>query len=239
MANYVLFGAGRVGVNMSAYLTDLGHRSALISHNEAKTNPDQCREKMAGADIIAAAIPDDAIAHWRAQWADELRGAVVIHFSGAAQIDGVAAFHPLYSFPPRRVNSETMQTITFACPQGGPAFCDVFPGAPNPHFEIADSDRARYHALAVLSGNFSAFLWNETMKELAQFPGLDAEAAMSRYLTSIIERFAEAPTGSLTGPVARKDARTVEANINALAENPKLKALYTAFLKAAWTDYPD
>ena len=238
MTSYVIFGAGRVGVNMAAYLSDLGHRSDLISHDDATSAPDLCREKMAGADIIAAAIPDDAIALWRDHWEDELRGATVIHFSGAAGVPGVAAFHPLYSFPPRRLSFATMQTMTFACPKGGPAFSDVFPGAPNPHFEIADADRARYHALAVLSGNFSAFLWNETMKELAQFPGLDAEAAMRSYLASINERFVEAPTASLTGPVARKDVKTVDANLDALSENPKMKQLYEAFLKAAWPDYP-
>lgn len=237
MASYVIFGAGRVGMNISEYLADLGHAAALISHDEAKSDPDRCREKIASAQIIAAAVPDDAIAPWRRQWEDDLRDKIVIHFSGAAQVPGVAAFHPLYSFPSHAVSPQTMRTVTFACPKSGPAFGDVFAGAPNPHFEIADADRARYHALAVLSGNFSAFLWNETMKELAQFPGLDAEAAMHSYLGSIIERFAEAPTASLTGPVARKDAKSVAANLEALGANPKLKELYGAFLKGAWPDY--
>lgn len=238
MASYVIFGAGRVGGNLADYLTDLGHAVALISHDDAKSNSDRCREKIASAEIVAAAVPDDAIAPWRHQWRDDLRGKTVIHFSGAAQVRGVAAFHPLYSFPPHRLSPHTMRTVTFACPKGGPTFGDVFPGASNPHFEIADADRAHYHALAVLSGNFSAFLWNETMKELAKFPGLDAEEAMGSYLASIIDRFAEAPTASLTGPVARKDAKSVAANLDALGGSPKLKELYEAFLKGAWPDYP-
>ncbi len=238
MANYVIFGAGRVGQNMSGYLTYLGHHCVLISHHEAKSDPDRCRKAVADAEFVAAAIPDDAIAAWCDHWIDELHGKIVIHFSGAARVDGVAAFHPLYSFPPHKVDAAKLEQIAFACPQGGPAFGEVFPGAPNPHFEIADADRARYHALAVLSGNFVAFLWNETAKELAQFTGLEPEVVMGGYLASVIDRFRESPAASLTGPVARKDAKTVAANLDALTEKPALKRLYEAFLKEAWSDYP-
>lgn len=238
MANYVIFGAGRVGVNLSGYLTDLGHQVALISHDEAKSNPERCRKRVADADIVAAAIPDDAIADWRDQWIGDLGGKIAIHFSGAARVEGVAAFHPLYSFPPQKVQPAKLEKIAFACPKCGPAFADVFPGAPNPHFEIADADRARYHALAVLSGNFAAYLWNETSKELAQFTGLDPEVVMGGYLASIIDRFLESPSASLTGPVARRDANTVAANLDALSAQPNLKRLYEAFVNEAWSDYP-
>ena len=171
-------------------------------------------------------------------WANDLAGKTVIHFSGATRVEGVAAFHPLYSFPPHAVESATLENVAFACPKGGPAFEDVFPGAPNPHFEIADEDRARYHALAVLSGNFAAYLWNETAQEIASLSGLPPEDIMAGYLRSVIDRFVEAPEGSLTGPVARKDEETVATNLEALGYNPKLKELYQAFLNAAWPDYP-
>ncbi len=237
MVNYVIFGAGRVGVNMTRYLTFLGHGVSLISHAEAKTDPDACRAKIRAADIVAAAAPDDRLADWRDQWAPDLVGKIAIHFSGAARIDGVYAFHPLYSFPPDAVAPETMKQIAFACPREGPAFGDVFPGAENPHFKISDEDRARYHALAVLSGNFAAYLWNETAKEISAFSGLPPETVMGGYLASIIDRFVESPEASLTGPVARRDAKTVAANLEALAATPKLRGLYESFLEAAWPDY--
>ncbi len=238
MARYAIFGAGRVGVNMTRYLTDLGHQASLISHSEAVSDADGCRGEIRAADIVAAAVPDDALAGWRDQWARDLGGKAAIHFSGAARIEGVYAFHPLYSFPQTVVPAATMKQVAFACPKGGPSFGDIFPGAENPNFEIADKDRARYHALAVLSGNFAAYLWNETAKELSEFSGLKPETVMGGYLSSIIDRFLESPEGSLTGPVARKDEKTVAANLDALSSTPKLRGLYEAFLKAAWPDYP-
>lgn len=238
MANYVIFGAGRVGGNMARYLETLGHGVSLISHALAKSDADVCRKEVAGADIVAAAVPDDRIADWHDRWADAIRHKTAIHFSGAARVAGMFAFHPLYSFPPGEIDTAVMKTIAFACPKDGPQFTDVFPDAPNPNFQIAEEDRARYHALAVLSGNFTAYLWNETAKELAQFSGLAPETIMGGYLASVVDRFLESPTDSLTGPVARRDIQTVEANLAALANAPRLQQLYRTFIDAAWPDYP-
>ena len=62
---YAIFGAGRVGVNISRYLSHLGHHAALISHDDATSDIDGCRQKIAVADIVAAAVPDGKIADWR------------------------------------------------------------------------------------------------------------------------------------------------------------------------------
>ena len=215
----------------------LGHSVALIAHAEARENPDACRKKIAAADIVAAAVPDGAIETWRDCWLESLTAKTVIHFSGAIRVDGMFAFHPLYSFPPHAVDPEDLEGAAFAGPKNGPSFEEVFPGAPNPHFRIADEDRARYHALAVLSGNFAAYLWNETASEIGKQSGLRPDAIMAPYLGSIVDRFLETPEGSLTGPIARKDENTVAANLNALVGSPKLKSLYEAFLRSAWSDY--
>ena len=132
-----------------------------------------------------------------------------------------------------------MEKIAFACTEGGPPFSEIFPGAPNPYFDIADKDRARYHALAVLSGNLASFVWNETARELADYAGLPAEQIMESYLRSILERFVENPTASLTGPIARRDRATVEKNLASLAGDQKLQGLYLAFLAAAWPDFEE
>ena len=236
---YVIFGAGRVGANIAAYLRALGHHVALLSHDDVCRNRTSCAEKVAGADIVAAAIPDDHLAAWRNEWSMEIGARQAIHFSGAATIKGVASFHPLFSFPETQVPIDVMKTIAFACPTDGPAFRDVFPGADNPHFEIGDKLRARYHALAVLIGNLPAFVWNEAGTDLSKLSGLSPEAAMGAYLQSLVDRFLESPAASMTGPIARKDRKTVAANLEALNETPLLKALYDAFLDAAWPDYRD
>ena len=237
MTEYVIFGSGRVGANMAIYLDHLGHHISIISRRFSEESPGQCKKLIAGADIIAAAIPDDKLEAWHDRWRSALGDKTTIHFSGAVNVDGVSGFHPLCSFPNSKVAAEDMARIAFACPQDGPSFSDVFEGAPNPHFKIADKDRARYHALAVLSGNLASYLWNETAKEIAGFAGMAPEKIMSSYLGSIVDGFVDNPTASLTGPVARRDAKTVAANLASLKGDPKLHALYLAFLAAAWPEY--
>lgn len=237
MVSYVIFGCGRVGVNMAAYLKHLGHKVSLVSRAQAQDARTECAKLIEKADIIAAAIPDDRLQSWRDEWRVEISVKFAIHFSGAVSIDGVQGFHPLFSFPKTLLSLETMKKIAFACPSGGPSFSDIFPTAPNPHFEIAEKDRARYHALAVLSGNLASYLWNETAKELAAYSGASSEKILESYLGSIVDRFVENPTASLTGPVARRDRETVNRNLASLNGDPKLKSLYEAFLAAAWPDF--
>ena len=237
MTSYVIFGCGRVGVNIASYLDNFGHSVTLVSRGEAQSEYAKCAKLIENADIVAAAIPDDSLQSWFDQWRGEFSAKTAIHFSGAVSLDGVFGFHPLYSFPKSTLTVEVMKGIAFACPTAGPSFGEVFPRAPNPHFEIAEKDRARYHALAVLSGNLASYVWNETAKELADYSGMPPERIMASYLGSIVDGFVERPTASLTGPVARHDRDTVIRNLNSLKDDQNLKGLYEAFLTAAWPGF--
>ncbi len=237
MAIYVIFGNGRVGVNMASYLEHLGHGVSLLSREQANDNQADCEMLVKNADIIAAALPDGKLSTWWDKWRPVIGDKTTIHFSGAVTIAGMYGFHPLYSFSKSVLPIETMREIAFACPTGGPSFGDVFPFAQNPNFEIADCDRARYHALAVLSGNLVGYIWNETAKEFAALSSLPPEQLMGHYLTSIVERFVENPSASITGPIARHDDVTVNENLSGLADNAKLRGLYEAFLIAAWPEF--
>ncbi len=240
--DYVIFGAGRVGVNMAGYLKSLGHKVSLVSHDKVKSAPDDCARLVTSADIVAAALPDTKIGKWFDQWKNRLTDKPAIHFSGALTISGMFGYHPLFSFPVHKLSEQQLEKIVFACPQRGPDFAAIFPGAQNPNFVIPDHERGRYHALAVLSGNFISFLMNQTQQEFAAYftqGGLNEMNAdvFGTYIKSVMDRFAENPANSMTGPIARHDRLSVEANQNALEKDEILRTLYAAFLQAAWPDY--
>lgn len=238
MTNYLIFGPGRVGTSMASYLEHLGHSVTLVSRIEAESDQRGCCEGIQEADIIGVAIPDDNLSAWFDQWRAMVAGKTVIHFSGALTIDGMKSFHPLYSFPKTTLPVSKMKDIAFACPVDGPAFDTVFPTAQNPHFEINDKDRARYHALAVITGNLASYVWNEAAQEISTLTNEPPEKILESYLRGVIDRFVESPNSSLTGPIARKDVLTVEKNLDGLSGNPNLKKLYEAFLDTAWPNYP-
>jgi predicted short-subunit dehydrogenase-like oxidoreductase (DUF2520 family) len=229
----VIFGPGRVGRSFSAYARSLGHEAALLARGDAAD------AHVARADLVAAAIPDDALPGWFDQWRDALAGKRAIHFSGASVIKGLPGYHPLYSFPSDPLDPAEFARIAVAREAGAAAFAEILPGANNPEFAVRDEDRAFYHALAVVSGNFAAHLWNETAAAFAARVGPNAGEVMSAYFGSVVDRFRESPLSSLTGPVARRDAATVKANLEALEGEPRLLALYRAFLGSAWQDRPE
>ncbi len=226
----VIFGPGRVGKSFAAFTQSLGHEPVLVARGEAGETA------VAGADVVAAAIPDDAIPGWFTQWRTRLAGRRVLHFSGARVIGGLPGYHPLYSFPKAPLDPALFGRIAIAREPDAASFAAIVPGANNPEFTVPDEDRAFYHALAVVSGNFAAHLWNETARAFAGRLGPDGAAILGAYFESVVDRFRESPVASLTGPVARRDAATVAANLEALKANPTLHALYEAFLKSAWPD---
>lgn len=234
---YAIFGTGRVGASMALWLRRLGHEVDAITHAETAARAPAALAAIAGADVVAAAIPDSALAGWRHAFANEIEGRRAIHFSGALLVNGLMSYHPLCSFPRAPLDPAAMDRIAFARQEGAPPLAEVFPGAPNPEFVVADADRAFYHALAVLSGNFAAHLWNETAKALGSRLGLRPETVLTPYLEGLVARFAESPLDSLTGPVARRDRASVEANLKALSGAPELETLYRAFLASAWPDF--
>lgn len=233
----VIFGPGRVGRNFAAYARALGHEARLVTRAESGGGAQAREALVAKADLVAAAIPDDALATFAQDWRALLAGKTAIHFSGALTVPGLRGYHPLYSFPKSELPIATLKSIAIAREEHAPRFAEILPGADNPEFVVAAKDRAFYHALAVLSGNFAAHLWNETARAFEDRLGSAPSPVLANYFASLVERFAERPFDSLTGPIARKDRASVEANLAALAGEPKLKALYEAFLRSAWPDF--
>lgn len=229
----VIFGPGRVGRSFGAFAASLGHATTLIGR------ADPADAHLARADLVAAAIPDDALGGWFERWRGALGRKNAIHFSGARVIDGLRGYHPLYSFPPSALPPAEFGRIAIAREPGAASFAQILPGADNPEFVVGDEDRALYHALAVVSGNFAAHLWNETAAAVAARLGPEAGGALGPYFASVVDRFRESPLSSLTGPVARRDSATIRANLAALAGEPRLQALYRAFLASAWPDRPE
>jgi predicted short-subunit dehydrogenase-like oxidoreductase (DUF2520 family) len=88
-------------------------------------------------------------------------------------------------------------------------------------FEIDDDGRAAYHAAASVASNFLVTL-QAAAESIASGAGLapdEARALLVPLLRRTVDNLAElGPVGALTGPVARGDERTVEAQRAAVAE---------------------
>jgi predicted short-subunit dehydrogenase-like oxidoreductase (DUF2520 family) len=151
----------------------------------------------------------------------------LVHCAGALSLPGVAGAHPLMTFSADRLYGlEDYRRIPFLVEEGH-RFGKILPGLPNPHHTMPVGDKALYHALCVMAGNFPQLLWQEVAERFGQRLDLPPEM-LAPYLRQVLENFLRDPAGALTGPLARGDAHTVDRNLQALADHP-LEGLYRAF----------
>ena len=193
----------------------LGSRPALVS------------EVARGAALVLVATPDRAIEQvlLTAEPAIE-PGALVVHIAGSRGLDvfapllerrtglRVGAMHPLQSFPSATVGLERL-VGAWAAVAGDPAVADIARSLGLRPFELADADRGRYHAAAVVASNHLVALLGQ-VERLAATCSVPFEAFAPLVHASVQNAFALGPADALTGPVARGDLATVEQHLRDL-----------------------
>jgi predicted short-subunit dehydrogenase-like oxidoreductase (DUF2520 family) len=94
-------------------------------------------------------------------------------------------------------------------------------------FEIADDDRAAYHAAASIASNYLVAL-EDTAERLLATTGAP-RSALVPLVRATVENWAREGAGALTGPIARGDEETVARQRAAVAERaPELLELFDA-----------
>jgi predicted short-subunit dehydrogenase-like oxidoreductase (DUF2520 family) len=174
----------------------------------------------ASADVVLLAVPDDAIAAAAAAIAP---GRLVGHLSGATTLAPLAP-HEAFSLHP-------LMTVTSNGASFGGATAAVAGSTPRAletahalaarlglrALEVADSDRAAYHAAASIASNFLVTL-EGAAERLAATAGVDREALVPLVRAALENWAALGPERALTGPIARGDEATVAGQREAIAE---------------------
>ena len=98
-------------------------------------------------------------------------------------------------------------------------------------FEIADADRAAYHAAASMASNFLVTLESAAAR-LAATTGVE-RTMLVPLVRAAVEAWAVEGDASLTGPIVRGDEATVARHREAIGERaPDLLALYDVLADA-------
>lgn len=179
------------------------------------------------------AISDRAIASFAAEHAALFEARTVVHFAGSLSlINGVHAAHPLTTFASTvAMPEDEFNRVPFVLDLQGPELSTLMPGFWNRAFRLAPEERAYYHALCVMAGNFTTLLWETVAARFEETLTLPAEA-LSSYRDQTFKNLAHAQGRSvLTGPLVRGDSETIQAHHRALLEHfemPLLK-IYDGF----------
>jgi predicted short-subunit dehydrogenase-like oxidoreductase (DUF2520 family) len=231
-----IVGPGRVGTALARALRDAG---------VDVDGPLGRGERPARCDAIVLCVPDTEIP--AAAEIVTAAAPLVGHTSGATPLSALAhtgvpgfGLHPLQSFAHPGVRFEgagaavagsTTEALAFAT-----GLAERLGMRP---FEIDDGGRAAYHAAASVASNFLVTL-QAAAEEIAEGAGLDREdarALMMPLVRQTAENIAElGPEAALTGPVARGDEATVEAQRAAVERvAPELVGLFDELAKRTRT----
>ena len=234
MVNYAIVGGGRLARHFSQYfqLLEIPHsrwardyKSSINTFAIPDAEERLCKT-VGTAERVLLLISDSAIATLLKQY-PFLHEKQLVHCSGALSFPGVVGAHPLMTFTDHLYEIDTYLSVPFML-EVGHSFDEILPGLPNSHFAIKPEDKARYHAMCVLAGNFSQVLWEGIADRFEQQLGLPAKT-LHPYLRQIAGNFIQAPESALTGPLTRNDQQTMERNLDALDGDP-LQDLYRAFV---------
>ena len=197
------------------------------------------------ADVVVLAVPDTAIAEVGTQLADAGRltpAQAVVHCAGAhpagevlgalrGRVRAVGTLHPLRAFPGGPV---PMRGIAFGLEgdadavAAGRAIVARLGGIP---LVMDAAALPLYHAAAVMASNYLVALCDAAAALLDRAsPGAPPLPSLLPLMASALGALQrDGLPGALTGPLARGDAATVRAHLEALAAHaPELLPLYRA-----------
>jgi predicted short-subunit dehydrogenase-like oxidoreductase (DUF2520 family) len=189
----------------------------------------------AGADTVILCVPDGEIA---AAAAHVVPGRLVGHCSGATTLAPLArheafSLHPLMTVPERGASfSGATAAIAGATPRALEAARGLAQVLGMRYVEVADADRAAYHAAASIASNFLVTI-EGAAERLAATAGVDREA-LAPLVRATVENWAQhGAQKAITGPIARGDEATVTRQREAVAKRvPDLLPLWDALVES-------
>ncbi|HEX9030796.1 MAG TPA: DUF2520 domain-containing protein [Streptosporangiaceae bacterium] len=237
-------GAGRAGTAMAVALARAGHRivaaSAVsqtslsrISARLPGTMVARPQDVVARADLVLLTVPDDVLpglVHGLAATGVPMAGRLIAHASGrhglavlepAVQAGALPlALHPVMTFTGRADDADKMAGISFGvtAPEALRPVAEalVVEMGGEPVF-IADDKRDLYHAGLASAANHLITLVAASSDQLRAAGVADPSRMLGPLLFAALENVLALGDVALTGPVARGDADTVAAHVEAIA----------------------
>lgn len=187
-----------------------------------------------GADIVLLAVPDAEIS---AAASHITPGPLVGHLSGISTLDALSeheafGLHPLLTV----TGPETTFTGAYAAIAGSTARAlaaaeDLATRLELHPFQIADEDRAAYHAAASVASNFLVTI-EGFAESLAGTAGVPREALVPLAEAALRNWATRGASSALTGPIVRGDEATVRRQRDAVAERtPEQLTVFDALVE--------
>lgn len=225
MPTVAVVGPGRLGQALAA---------ALRSAGRPVSGPHGRGYRGVGDSIVLFCVPDDVIAQAASM---VVPGPLLGHCSGASGLDVLGdregfSVHPLMTVTPDGADFRGVwAAVAGSSPGALEVARDLATAIGLRAVEVAEDDRAAYHAAAAMAANFLVTL-ESAAAELMSTAGLRPEVLLP-LARAALENWGRKGPAALTGPVARGDAVTVARHRAVVAaRTPDSTALFDAMVSA-------
>ncbi len=254
-----VIGAGRAGTVLGAALARAGHQVVAVSAVSDRSRERAARmlpgvpvrppdEVLDGTDLVLCTVPDDVLPGLVAGLAATgapVAGRLIAHASGAhgiAVLEPVTragalplALHPVMTFTGRPDDLDKLAGICFGVTAPEPlrpaAEALVIEMGGEPVF-IAEELRGLYHAGLASAANHLVALVAQSADVLRAAGVAEPARMLGPLLSAALDNALRLGDAGLTGPVARGDADTVAAHIQALRDSsPEALRAYLALAR--------
>jgi predicted short-subunit dehydrogenase-like oxidoreductase (DUF2520 family) len=215
-----IIGPGRAGMSLASALSARGW--AFAGFLGRRDDPSAAAQ---GVDVLVLATPDDAVAEV-AGAVDPVPTTTVVHLSGSLGLEALAphprraGLHPLVPLPNGAVGAARLASgVTFAV-AGDPVARTIVESLGGRIVEVADGDRAAYHAAACIAANHVVALLGQ-VERVATSVGLDLESFLPLTRAAVEDVADLGPRTALTGPARRGDWATLSRHLDALPESER------------------
>lgn len=224
-----IVGRGRAGGSLAGALETVGWDVEVVPGSSAVAAD--------GVDLVVLAVPDGAVASVAA--AVVPGDAVVAHLAGSLGLDVLvphrrrASIHPLVSLPTPEVGASRLRDTAWFAVAGDPIATAVVAALGGHAVEVADEQRAAYHAAACIASNHLVALLGQ-VERIAAPVGVPLEAYLDLARATVENVATLGPAAALTGPAARGDVATLDRHRAALgALDPTEVDAYDAMVAQA------
>ena len=216
-----IIGPGRAGTSLAAALSARGWAFAgfLGRHD------DLAARRPTASTCSSSPPPTTPSPRWRRPSCPS-PGTTVVHLSGSLGLDALAphplraAVHPLVPLPNGEVGAARLGSgVTFAV-AGAPLAREMVDCLGGRMVEVADADRAAYHAAACIAANHVVALLGQ-VERVAASVGLDLESFLPLTRAAVDDVAALGAGAALTGPARRGDWATLSRHLDALPESER------------------
>lgn len=227
VTSYLVIGSGRMATHFCHYLSLLKipyQQWARKTHRE-----NTLKDAISQATHILLLIKDTAISTFAKKWQTPNDHKTWVHFSGQLHLPNVQGAHPLMTFTHQLYDLATYQSVPFILTEDAPILAELLPHLPNQAQVIPAALKTYYHAMCVISGNFTCLVWQKMFQSFTDTLNIPPKTA-EPYFKQIMKNILSSPNNCLTGPLVRGDKGTIGAHLNALQDDDFLP-IYQAVLQ--------